>query len=152
MMHKSKERMTACSCLLGLTVCLIWGNSLLGGETSGSISGGFAAWIGKILPFLSPESQYGHLIVRKCAHFSIFFLLGLELRWLFGMLVQRKVFVRCLAVAAAVAAIDESIQRFIPGRYGCITDVMIDICGAAAGILFLYWGILCKEKIKQERT
>ncbi len=152
MIKKSKGSVAACSCLIVLTVCLIWGNSLLGGETSGSISGGFAAWIGKFIPFLSPESPYGHLIMRKCAHFSIFFLLGLELRWLFGMLVQKKCFLRSLVIAAAVAAIDENIQRFVPGRHGCITDVMIDICGAAAGILFLYLGILCKEKIKQERA
>ncbi len=154
MIKRSKLRLVLCSTLLVLTVCLIWGNSMMNGETSGSISGGFGAWIGKLIPFLSPDSPNGHLILRKCAHFSIFFLLGLELCWLFGMLADRNVILRCLAVGAAVAAIDESIQRFVPGRCGCLTDMLIDLSGAVTGILLLFLGhtLLHRKKLKQEQT
>ena len=43
-----------------------------------------------------------------------------------------------LLVTAAYAATDEYHQTFVPGREGCVRDVIIDTCGAAAG-LFLLW-------------
>ena len=146
--------MILCSALIVANVCLIWGNSLLNGDTSGNISGGLSAWIGKFIPFLSPESPYGHFLLRKCAHFSIFFLLGTELAWFFGMVRNSKVILCCLAVSAAVAAIDETIQRFIPDRHGCFSDVLIDCSGAATGMFLLILGytLVQRKKLKQERA
>lgn len=154
MMKRSHARLTICSMLILLTVCFIWGNSLLQGETSGDLSGGFSAWIGKFIPFLSPESPNGHYLVRKIAHFSVFFLLGTQLCWLMGMLRSNKVFFHALCVCAAVAAIDESIQRFIPDRYGCIPDVLLDSCGAASGIALILLGytVFHRLKSKKEQT
>jgi VanZ family protein len=43
-----------------------------------------------------------------------------------------------LLVAGMYAATDEFHQTFVPGRDGCVRDVLIDSCGAAAG-LFLLW-------------
>lgn len=43
-----------------------------------------------------------------------------------------------LLIAALYAATDEFHQTFVPGRYGCVRDVLIDSCGAAAS-LFLLW-------------
>jgi VanZ family protein len=40
--------------------------------------------------------------------------------------------------AALYAASDEFHQTFVPNREGCVRDVLIDTCGAAAG-LFLLW-------------
>lgn len=136
-MRRSRFRLILCSTLCLATVFLIWGNSLLDGSSSGSISGGFGAWIGRFLPFLSPDAPNGHYLLRKCAHFSIHCLLGLETCWLMAMLCRRRVFLRALSLCACVAMIDESIQRFVPGRYGCVSDVMLDCCGAACGILLL---------------
>lgn len=136
-MRRSRFRLILCSALCVATVCLIWGNSLLDGSSSGSLSGGFSAWIGHFLPFLSPDTPNGHYLLRKCAHFSIHFLLGLETCWLMSMLSHRRVFLRTLSLCACVAMIDESIQRFVPGRCGCVSDVVLDCCGAVCGILLL---------------
>ena len=154
MMKKTKTRMVLCCALIAANVCLIWGNSLLNGDTSGDLSGGLSAWIGKIIPFLSPQSPYGHFLLRKCAHFSVFFLLGTELTWLFGMMRKNRVFLYALSVSAVVAAIDETIQRFIPGRHGCLSDVLIDCSGALTGMLILFLGytLLQRKKHKQERA
>lgn len=154
MMQRNKIRLTICCALLLLTVCTIWGNSLLSGDTSGSISGGLSAWLGKIFPIFSPDSPNGHYLLRKCAHFSIFCLLGMELSWFFGMVRKNGVILCCMAVSAAVAAIDETIQRFVPDRYGCFSDVMIDFSGASFGIAFLFLGyaIMQRKKLKQERS
>ena len=43
-----------------------------------------------------------------------------------------------LLIAALYAASDELHQTFVPSRDGCVRDVLIDTCGAAAG-LFLLW-------------
>lgn len=154
MMRKSKIRLTVCCTFILLTVFTIWGNSLLNGNTSGSISSGLSAWIGKILPIFSPESPNGHYLLRKCAHFSVFFLLGLELCWLFGMLRKNKIILCCMAVSASVASIDETIQRFIPDRHGCLSDVLLDFSGATAGmiLLFLCYTVMQRKKLKQERS
>ena len=154
MVKRSKFRLALCACLIVLNVAFIWGNSLLNGETSGGFSGGFSAWIGQFLPFLSPDSPNGHFLIRKMAHFSIFFLLGTLLCWLMGMLHHRKILLRALALAACVATIDESIQRLIPDRYGCLSDMLLDSCGALAGICFFLLGytLLQKRKTKKEHS
>ena len=60
MMRRSKLRLWLCATLALLNVAFIWGNSLLNGEASGDFSGGFSAWIGQFIPFLSPDSPNGH--------------------------------------------------------------------------------------------
>ena len=154
MVKRTKFRLALCSTLIILNIAFIWGNSLLNGDTSGSISGGFSAWIGQFIPFLSPNNPNGHFLIRKMAHFSIFLLLGMNLCWLMQMLCKRHPCLCSLAVAACVAAIDESIQRFIPDRHGCFSDMLLDSCGALAGIccLLLGYTLLCKLKMKKEHS
>ena len=154
MVKRTKVRLVLCATLVVLNVAFILGNSLLNGESSGSFSGGFSAWIGQFIPFLSPDSPYGHFLIRKIAHFSIFFLLGTLLCWLMGMLNHQKILLRALLLAACVATIDESIQRLIPGRYGCLSDMLLDSCGALAGICFFLLGhtLWQKRKTKKEHS
>lgn len=142
-MKKSTPRLIICGCLIGLILAVIWGNSCLTGETSGQFSGWVGRLIGTVLPFLSPESKYGHLILRKLGHFSEFAALGLCLAWLFGMLMERRTLRLSLPLLAGIAAasIDETIQIFTPGRSNSIIDVGIDTCGVLAGIGALY--LLC---------
>ena len=152
-MKKTTPRLTICGVLIVLLLALIWGNSCLNGETSGRFSGWVGQLIGSIFPFLSPDSKYGHLILRKLGHFSEFAALGLCLRWLYGMLMARKslTLVLPLISAMAVAAIDESIQIFTPDRHSSIVDVGIDSCGALTGILILhiFWLILRRLRKNQ---
>ena len=150
-MKRSTPRLTICGVLIILLLALIWGNSCLNGETSGQFSGWVGELIGSIFPFLSPDSKYGHLILRKLGHFSEFAALGLSLRWLYGMLTARKglTLLVPLVSAMAVAAIDETIQIFTPGRCSSIVDVGIDSCGALTGILLLHILWLMLHKIRK---
>lgn len=154
MMKRTNRRLAFCAALIMLNVAFIWGNSLLSGEDSGDLSGGFSAWIGQFIPFLSPDSPNGHFLIRKMAHFSIFFLLGVALCWFMGMLSSSKVFLRSLVLAACVATVDESIQRFTPDRHGCLSDMLLDSCGATAGIccILLGYTLLHRRKMKKERS
>ena len=81
-----------------------------------------------------------NFVVRKCAHFTEYMVLGilathafdLEGRRTFDVLLPTAVFL------LLVPSIDETIQLFVPGRAGMITDVMIDCCGATTGVVLRY--------------
>lgn len=47
-----------------------------------------------------------------------------------------------------IPSIDETIQLFVPGRAGMITDVMIDCCGAMTGVALRYLlrSLICAKK------
>ena len=104
----------------------------------------------EILTFFSPAISDEaflliHMLIRKAAHGTEYFVLGLLLfralrggsgapwnwRWSFFSLV----------VVVLWAAVDELHQSFIPARTGSILDVGIDIAGgilAQIGILLAY--------------
>lgn len=127
-------RFRLCCVALLLLLCLIWGNSLLSGTTSGQISGGFGSWLEKVLPFLSPDAPNGQHYLRKAAHFSEFLLLGVVCTCLLHSIGKPRPLL-AFAACALVASIDEGIQLFVPGRCGAITDVLLDCSGAAVGVL-----------------
>jgi len=139
-MKRTKLRLGICAVLTALLLAFIWGNSCLTGETSGQFSGWVGEVIGAIFPFLSPDTELGHFVLRKLGHFSEFAALGLLFGWLYGMLMSRKLLSLALPLVSGVAAaaIDETIQIFTPGRYSSIVDVGIDSCGVIAGIGAIY--------------
>jgi VanZ family protein len=53
-----------------------------------------------------------------------------------------------LFIAAALGAITETIQLFVPGRFCDPIDWLVDVAGAAMGLAVLY---LLKRKIKPKR-
>lgn len=128
-----RRKITLCACLLAANLALIWGNSLLSGDTSGEISGGFLAmltqWLGQL-----PLTE---LVLRKMGHFSEFACLGLLLGWLWRLLGQRGFhrFTMPLLCGMAAACTDETIQVFVPGRGPSVLDVWIDVAGVCAGII-----------------
>lgn len=81
-------------------------------------------------------------LIRKGAHFGIYFGLGASAMFAFRFLAdRRRVFPRIPARTGASAAYcllfaasDELHQLFIPGRSGMLRDVALDFCGALAGI------------------
>lgn len=137
-MIKTKNRITLCVALLMVNLAFIWGNSLLPGE----LSGAFSRWVKELIAFLLGQPQGGeggHGMLRKLAHFTEFCTLGMCLRWLFGMLLQKKwtKFALPLTAGFLAACIDETIQMFVPGRGPGIKDVGIDTAGVLAGIVFI---------------
>ena len=78
-------------------------------------------------------------IVRKCAHFTEYMILGFAIRlcfesW-FGLKIkkQRPLTLAALGAAAAYACTDELHQLAIDGRSGQWTDVLVDSSGVLAG-------------------
>lgn len=137
-MIRTKKRLFFCLTLLCMNLGFIWGNSLLPGEISGAISG----WLRDLIAALFSSSQggpdTGHGLLRKLAHFTEFACLGLLLCWLFGMLCFKKWALWGLLCGTAVAATDEIIQCFVPGRGPAIKDVGIDTLGICLGIVIIY--------------
>ena len=95
---------------------------------------------------LSEEQQTARIeaidhTVRKCAHASEYFLLGLlccasAAAWL--SLKTRFLFLIGWVIAILYSVTDEIHQIFVPGRACMFTDILIDAGGALAGaVLFL---------------
>lgn len=141
-------------------VCLIWGNSLVPGDDSSSLSGGVLALLqGGLADLGLPYAWLTEHIVRKTAHFTEYLVLALlvmqalrphaderndrhatqaELAATQSWPLGRRM--RCALVPAIlvlVPSIDELvIQRLCTwGRSGQVTDILLDCCGALTGVL-----------------
>ncbi|MBQ2853888.1 MAG: VanZ family protein [Oscillospiraceae bacterium] len=126
-----------CGILLILNLIFIWGNSLLPAQ----ISQAFSDWVKELLSSGSGSgvaATSGSGVLRKIAHFAEFASLGFLL--LLRQRLQGKADWKAPAVAVLTACIDETIQLFVPGRGPGIMDVVLDVCGAAAGMLLLQTG------------
>ena len=145
-MIRTQNRIRLCNVLILLILAFIWGNSLMPAE----ISHAFSQWVKKLLEHILPPQtgivQEGSGLLRKVAHFAEFSALGFCLTWRRGIL-HKKISPALLSGAAA-AALDETIQIFVPGRGPGITDVLIDSTGVLTGMLLLCLGhtILTKRK------
>ena len=123
-------------------ICLIWGNSLVPGSGSGSLSLTVMNAIhGFLGAFGLPYAWVTNFVVRKCAHFTEYAILGILVNH--AVDIDRKLRPHAIALAAmvlvAVPSIDETIQTHVAGRCGQVSDVVLDCCGAFAGSLLRYW-------------
>ena len=142
-MIRTERRLRLCAALILLTLAFIWGNSLLPGK----LSLAFSSWAKDVLSelfSLGVQGTGGKGLIRKIAHFSEFAVLGMLLRWFWGML--GKGMLPALGCGFLAACVDETIQCFVPERGPHLLDVGIDTCGAAAGILLLWLGYTVVNK------
>ena len=95
-----------------------------------------------------PHAEGDH-VIRKLAHFTEFTSLGLLMSWLAAML-QKKSWLPLLCGFLA-ACVDETIQRFVPGRGPSIWDVGIDFSGVILGYLLLLLGSTLYKKYKKRK-
>ena len=146
-MLRTEARLRTAKILLVLNLCFIWGNSMLPGEISGALSDWVKNLIFSLLPGRPGDGMGGGLL-RKLAHFTEFAMLGACLGWLHGMVNKKAV--NALAWGAAAACVDETIQRFVPGRGPSLRDVAIDTSGVLTGLLLLHLAhrILKNRKLK----
>ena len=136
-MKRTDKRLRLCITLLICNLIFIWGNSMLPGE----VSAAFSDWVKSILARIfsgDPTASAGRGLLRKLAHFTEFAALGMCLAWLHGMLQKGKL--RPFLWGTAAAAVDETIQRFVPDRGPSIRDVCIDASGVLTGIILLWAG------------
>lgn len=150
MIQRTQKRLWLCCSLLTLILAFIWGNSLLPGHVSAAFSQWVKDLLSKLLSCTGPDSS-GHGLLRKIAHFTEYACLGMCLTWLWGMLATNTahILLPALGCGFAAACVDETIQRFIPGRYGCFTDVMIDFSGILLGTILL---VVCIRLYKKKHN
>ncbi len=124
-------------CLTLAWLCFIFGHSLMPATVSDGESRGIFAWLSQYLPWLT------HHLLRKLAHFSAFTILGCLFT---ATLWQTKHFFpfRPMILALLAAFADETIQLFVPGRSGQVSDMWIDLSGAVFGTVSL-WLILRRK-------
>ena len=124
---------------------LIFFFSSQGGEDSTELSGGILEWINQILPF----SLSLHAI-RKMAHFTEFFILGILtfnlLRYYFQ--IDKKLIIKAAVFCFIYACSDELHQLFIEGRGPSIVDVGIDFSGSLVSLFLIYLFITYKKRKK----
>ena len=95
-------------------------------------------------------SKYLYL-VRKCAHFFLYFLLGISILILYKNLnIQKRLLLYAILTCLLYAISDEIHQIFIPGRTAKVIDIFIDTCGAAVGITCVYFLFLRKKLINKK--
>lgn len=124
--------------VLVVMVCFIWGNSLVPGEQSGSLSLGVLERIhGALASVGLPYEWITHFLVRKAAHFTEYMVLGIVAMQAFRphrIQAALPMLVTALFLVL-VPSIDETIQLFVGGRAGQVTDVLIDCSGALTGVV-----------------
>ena len=143
-MIRSDRRLRLCRVLLVLILAFIWGNSLMPAE----VSLGFSQWVKELLlRFLSgeaTETEESSGLLRKLAHFAEFTALGIILAWRGGMLGKNPG--KTFLAGVTVAAVDETIQRFVPGRNASVLDVLLDSGGVLTGMLLIYLGYTLRKR------
>ena len=136
------------------TVCFIFSRSLRppaeSSAESESVKKILVAFLGGEETFLGGfVSHY----VRKIAHFTEFFLLGVEATFLFSGAPARKFFLLQPGFGLLIAATDETIQRFT-GRGASVRDVLLDFSGfltATLLIRFAGWLLARRRTDPQDR-
>lgn len=94
------------------------------------------------------------IAVRKTAHITEFFLLGALFLLRFRLYGAGNMRAALYSVSACLflAVFDEYHQTFIPGRYGCLEDVLVDFFGVVSGILLCAAVIALVLRIKNKKT
>lgn len=148
-MHMKWNRKTALYVLILLTLCFIWGNSLMPASVSGTISGRLAQLLSGLFPIPdAPDGGASDGVLRKLAHGTEFCILGAELAWLRHA--DWKSRWEGLALwGVAVALLDETIQLFVAGRSGMIRDVWIDLGGYTVGTVLCL--LLCARLLRRDQ-
>ena len=137
---------------------IVWAIAISGFSTGAFTSENTSRFIIPVLRFLLPHASadtlaFLHHIIRKCAHFTEYFIFsllvlrgfragekGTRLRWA----------LLTLLIVAGYASLDEFHQSFVPGRTPAVTDVVIDTTGGATAQLAAWvWMILGKSREKR---
>ena len=117
-----------------LTAAGIFFSSSVPGEHSGNASMNIADWVRNFVP-IEPDTM--NFLVRKGAHFTVYFVLGFCVANSLKYHVKNKksLFAMAWGIAALYGVFDELHQYFIPGRVCSVRDMLINAAGAMAGVV-----------------
>ncbi|MEY8356719.1 VanZ family protein [Lachnospiraceae bacterium 54-53] len=123
-----------------LYVLFIFSNSMKPAEISSLDSGTVLRFAREIFAASGISAQWlTEHVIRKTGHFSEYTLLGVVLSgWVrsLGVSAERRRFIH-LTAGYAVPFLDETIQLFVRGRSGQISDVWLDCAGTLFGTLLV---------------
>ena len=119
-------------------------------KSDGLIIRSVELFTGKSLSVQEKEKVLKYLVfpVRKCAHLSLYLILGILVISLLReyMVIDTKLVLLSLLICFLYACSDEVHQLFVPGRSGEVRDVLIDTLGACLGVSF-YYVVFRKKKM-----
>ena len=150
---------------LALYLCVVYGHSMMPAHISSGESGAVLGLLRRMMEFigLNGEMLTEH-IVRKAAHFTEYMGVGILLWKNFASAEREETPPRLrsaereeipprgrsaerMALAwFVIPFVDETIQLFVAGRSGQISDVWLDMAGAAVGLLAAWAVARWKEK------
>ena len=126
------KRLVLAWTLLILWMLFIFIMSSFNGVMSSNQSGSIATLIYNI--FNISDTEKVSFIVRKCAHVSEFFILGILVINLISKYNVKYSYLISFIVCVLYASSDEFHQLFVPGRSGQVTDIFIDMIGVVLGL------------------
>lgn len=88
-------------------------------------------------------------IVRKIAHFALYFVLGIIIYLFASIYFSKKTILISICICILLASIDELHQLFTVGRTAQIYDVIVDTLGSGSGIALTWFitSIIKKRKL-----
>lgn len=131
-------------------ICFIYGNSLTPASVSSQESGFLLEKVRGAMISLGWEYLWlTEHIIRKTAHFAEYAVLGALTAKACGVYGGHRIFNRdALTLLFWVPFADETIQLFVAGRSGQISDVWLDMSGAAVGLVITAGVLFCLRKKK----
>ena len=151
-MTKAKKIQLIFTLLTAGFALFIFSNSLQPATISGAKSGSIVTLLNNALASVGIKLTISDHLVRKTGHFTEYFALGVLLLATLKTYTPRliKNIFAPLFCGLAVAVTDESIQLFVDGRSGQVSDVVLDFCGVLTGLLVL--GLLLKLHMHKIKT
>jgi VanZ family protein len=109
-------------------------------ELSSGLTGFFIQAIERFFPAWNFSATAFHGLIRKIAHFVIYFVLGLFMIQALraSKITWKKATLLALVLCSVYAVTDEYHQFFVPGRGAQVTDVLLDSVASSLGVLSYY--------------
>ena len=140
MKNRNKKVITILSICIAATLAFIWIHSCMGQEESSQESGFIYDLLCPFFELFVGKGNVTEHFVRKLAHFTEFFGLGLELKLLMKLVLLDTPYIlrmiNAWTLGTMCALIDETIQIF-SGRGPAIADVWLDSAGCLPGVLLM---------------
>lgn len=121
---------------------------------SNGVSRSLARFLAEKMPWLMTKFTLRQLnrLLRKLAHFTLYFLLGCGLTGLLRAREKAMPALIAVPIGLLCAALDELHQSVVPGRGPGVRDVVLDTCGVmvAVGLILLCIYIARRHKANKE--
>ena len=124
---------------------LIFSFSAQPGSDSGALSGSIVESLLQmwhaLFPAVSLEADTLHFIIRKGAHFTVYFILGLLVARALSksLKIDKKHVCITIIICCLYAVSDEIHQAFVPNRGPSAWDVLLDTIGSTVGTFIYAW-------------